>query len=504
MNLFSLLIDRSLTALEPDDRKEFWREVVFANLRRLRTLLVLSSCGYCALIYLVNIQNTFVLSESENRTVLTMHLVLLAINIVFFLLIVWQFPKKPSEVRRYHQNLMPVIVIAIIICAQFFVWTVITTHGHPIFAFLSILIWSSSLVLPPRIQALIFAVMVAGFWTVMNMVVLPTDNIRFASEARIATLLIAVVLGAVGTLFFRTTVEAFRQRKLVEKERNTVVQLNLETDALNAELLHRQDILEQQATEIEIINTKLQEQNESLKTLNNEKNELMGIVAHDLKNPIGAVRSLADLVQNGYVEQEQVPEITGKIVRTADRMLDLVTNLLDMNRLEDGAMQFCIVELDIVPILQSITEQYQSDANAKNIRLHSTFNTASVLVLADESAAMQVFENIISNAVKYSPHGKNVYIRLTTHHSSLPNNTNQKPATIRLEVQDEGPGISESDMKKLFGKFARLSAQPTGGEHSTGLGLSIVKKMVEAMNGNVWCESETGNGAMFILELPKA
>ena len=72
----------------------------------------------------------------------------------------------------------------------------------------------------------------------------------------------------------------------------------------------------------------------------------------------------------------------------------------------------------------------------------------------------------------------------------------------RCEVQDEGPGLSTEDRKKLFCKFARLSAKPTGGEHSTGLGLSIVKKMVEAMNGKVWCESEPGKGATFIVELP--
>lgn len=73
---------------------------------------------------------------------------------------------------------------------------------------------------------------------------------------------------------------------------------------------------------------------------------------------------------------------------------------------------------------------------------------------------------------------------------------------IRIEIEDQGPGITEADMKKLFGKFARLSAQPTGGEHSTGLGLSIVKKLVEAMNGRVWCESQPGKGAKFIVELP--
>ena len=77
------------------------------------------------------------------------------------------------------------------------------------------------------------------------------------------------------------------------------------------------------------------------------------------------------------------------------------------------------------------------------------------------------------------------------------------PDAVRIEIQDEGEGISAEDMKRLFGKFARLSARPTGGEHSTGLGLSIVKKMVEAMNGKVWCESEVGKGATFIVELPQ-
>jgi len=99
----------------------------------------------------------------------------------------------------------------------------------------------------------------------------------------------------------------------------------------------------------------------------------------------------------------------------------------------------------------------------------------------------------VSNAVKYSPPGKNIHVRLK-----------KLPEVIRCEVQDEGPGLSAEDQKKLFGKFARLSAKPTGGEHATGLGLSIVKKLVEAMNGQVWCESEPGEGAKFVVQLPAA
>ncbi len=114
-------------------------------------------------------------------------------------------------------------------------------------------------------------------------------------------------------------------------------------------------------------------------------------------------------------------------------------------------------------------------------------------VVADANVMLQVFENLLSNAIKYSPPGKSIFVRLR-----------RAVTGIRCEVQDEGPGLNAEDQRKLFGKFARLSAKPTGGEHATGLGLSIVKRMVEAMDGKVSCESEPGHGATFIVEFPRA
>jgi signal transduction histidine kinase len=145
-----------------------------------------------------------------------------------------------------------------------------------------------------------------------------------------------------------------------------------------------------------------------------------------------------------------------------------------------------------------IVTNYQQRALQKDIALHylPEQNDALSRILVDEQAFQQVIDNLISNAIKYSPHQKNVWVRV------LSQRYDDGKIVGRIEVQDEGEGISADDMKKLFGKFARLSAQPTGGEHSTGLGLSIVKKMVEAMNGRVWCESELGKGATFIVELP--
>jgi len=260
------------------------------------------------------------------------------------------------------------------------------------------------------------------------------------------------------------------------------------------QVLAQKGQLEEQAAQIQLVNTELSQQNVSLAALNREKSEIMGIVAHDLKNPIGAIRGLAELIESGFsdIDAAKTSEIAAQIVRTSNRMLDLVKNILDINQLEEGAMGFNPVQINLAPIVESAVWQYLQAAQAKKITIHCDVDsTSAMLAVVDEQAIIQVFDNLISNAVKYSPHGKNVFVRLQTSGSN-----------VRFEVQDEGEGISPSDMTKLFGKFVRLSAQPTGGEHSTGLGLSIVKKMVDAMNGNVWCESEFGQGATFIVELP--
>ena len=231
----------------------------------------------------------------------------------------------------------------------------------------------------------------------------------------------------------------------------------------------------------------------------------MSIVAHDLKNPIGAVRSMAELIA---AEQTLKPQMVAEnIINTANRMLGLVGNLLDLNRLESGAKVYHCVEIDVAPFIDTTMWQYRHAAEVKNITFHYSAEAPHTLAIADEQAILQIVDNLISNAVKYSPQGKNVFIRIKNGTSGASQTDSRKQvssgqAAIRIEVQDEGEGISHEDMKRLFGKFARLSAQPTGGEHSTGLGLSIVKKMVEAMEGRVWCESEPGHGAMFVVELP--
>ena len=218
---------------------------------------------------------------------------------------------------------------------------------------------------------------------------------------------------------------------------------------------------------------------------------------------------MAELIESVFADDRtQTTNAARQIIQTSERMLELVSKLLDINKLESGEFAMDCYAFDIVPIVSMIIEQYAAPAEAKNITFHMELPTTSrSIVFANEQAVMQALENIISNAVKYSPHGKNVYVRVKNVVASLPNEAdgsaaNNASSFVRVEVEDEGPGFTEEDKTKLFGKFARLSAQPTGGEHSTGLGLSIVKRMVEAMNGEVWCESERGQGATFIVQLP--
>lgn len=294
----------------------------------------------------------------------------------------------------------------------------------------------------------------------------------------------------------------------------------------NEEIMRQQNILEKQATEIELANTELLSTNESinqrnfeLAELNREKNEILGIVAHDLKNPVSNIRMLSKLLRDDAktLTESEIVEFSGDIYTVAERMFELITTLLDVNAIEEGSIRFNFSVFEIASFTESLVNNYRSRAAAKNITLNFEQNQSkdgaerySVVAYADKNATMQVLDNLFSNAIKYSPYNKNVWVRvLTDDYAVLSDSTPQhgllapSQEYVRIEVQDEGPGLTNEDKEKIFGKFTRLSAKPTAGEHSTGLGLSIVKKMVEGMNGKVWVESEYGRGATFIVLLPK-
>lgn len=245
--------------------------------------------------------------------------------------------------------------------------------------------------------------------------------------------------------------------------------------------------------EVQMLNENLAQVNVHLEALNKEKNEFLGIVAHDLQNPLAGVSMTASLVKSyiSKMQPEDVKQHMEKIERTIDRMKEIIVNLLDINAIESGKLRLSPESIDVTALILSVLGEYIPRARSKKIELHYT-PSSPVYIWADRQATLQILDNLISNAVKYSPIGTSVWLAASG-----------TEGPTRVEVRDEGPGLTHDDKKNLFGKFARLSAKPTGGELSTGLGLSIVKKLVEAMNGGVRCESLEGHGATFIVELPR-
>ena len=236
-------------------------------------------------------------------------------------------------------------------------------------------------------------------------------------------------------------------------------------------------------------NEQIQQQIQELNALNMEKNEMIGIVAHDLKNPLTSALSVSGLLSKEKITEDQ-REYLVLLKKSLNRMNNLVSKILEIKVLESSSFKTNYSELD----LRQVTEQVISalKIQSDNKQIHIVSDLDEVHATLDRSLIVQIIDNLLSNAIKFSNHNTKVRVRLK-----------DVDHTIRFEIDDEGPGILEEDKSKLFLRFQKLHARPTDGESSTGLGLSIVKKYVEAMEGKVWCESEAGKGSTFIVEFKK-
>ncbi len=234
---------------------------------------------------------------------------------------------------------------------------------------------------------------------------------------------------------------------------------------------------------------KLSQSNESLLALNAEKSEFLSIAAHDLKNPLTAIMGYGEMMK--IIENpEKLHGMADQVILASQRMHHLIKNLLDANAIEEGRNVSKIELCDMGPLVTQIVEQNRGPALRKKIRVRLGA-LENLNVWTDADATLQIMDNLVSNAVKYSPPNSTVHVHLVL----------EKGSALVL-VRDEGPGISDEDQKKLFQKYSRLTARPTGGESSTGLGLSIAKRLAQALGGDILCRSGLGAGTTFTLRLP--
>ncbi|MEP0985037.1 tetratricopeptide repeat-containing sensor histidine kinase [Ekhidna sp.] len=241
--------------------------------------------------------------------------------------------------------------------------------------------------------------------------------------------------------------------------------------------------------QLEKQNELIDKKNKDLEALDKEKNSLINIVAHDLKNPLFNIMGSVQLIKEETIATEKELDVPLEIIEgSATRLSSMVTKILDVEAIERGLSNLELESVNLSETLSSICKEFESQALAKQIEIHSKI-TKRIMIQGEQTYVNQIIENLISNAIKFSPADRTVFISLGT-----------RKGKAQLEVKDQGPGISKEEQGKLFQVFQKLSASPTGNETSSGLGLSIVKKYIDAMGGKIWCKSEKGQGASFFAQ----
>ncbi|WP_375580558.1 ATP-binding protein [Marivirga tractuosa] len=295
---------------------------------------------------------------------------------------------------------------------------------------------------------------------------------------------------------------------LLEKEKNTrttyiiitvvvtillgvIIALFYREQKISNLLSRKNKQIELQQNSIKSKNEQLYNRNLQLTSLNEEKNNLVKILAHDLRSPINQISGLLDILKlshNTLTDDEE--KIIHQAQDSALRLNQMISKILDFDALEGNRMKVMPEAIKVKELLKTVEEELKVTADKKNTRIHYQLKE-NIEFKSDHLFLTQILENIIVNAIKFSDPASEIFV-----------SAEKKKDKVLFSIKDQGPGLTEEDKALIFKKFQKLSAQPTAGENSTGLGLSIVKKYVDLLNGEVWVESEKGKGSTFFVALP--
>ena len=249
--------------------------------------------------------------------------------------------------------------------------------------------------------------------------------------------------------------------------------------------------------ELKSANRRLAAQSAELRRANRFKDEMLGTIAHDLKNPLGVIMGraemLSDLLAMQPLPEKQVGDQIGHVRESAKRLTGMVDALIADAMNDALDINIRREPLDLVTLAGDVVEANRPMADRKRQAI-AVFGAESVITCGDQDRLWDALDNLVSNAIKYSPEGGAIEVSLS-----------REGENSVVRVRDQGPGLSPEDVGRVFGRFQRLSAKPTGGETSTGLGLSIAKRIVDLHRGRITAESAgPGQGATFSISLPDA
>jgi signal transduction histidine kinase/ligand-binding sensor domain-containing protein len=276
------------------------------------------------------------------------------------------------------------------------------------------------------------------------------------------------------------SIYAYRVRRIKKQNRR-----------LEGLVSQRTSELENALAETERQRQEAQNQRQIALEANRFKSELMSITVHDLKNPLAGMMLYTELIKRSSTDAKEVVNLSGIIKEAAQSMFDLLSNLLKTERAESNQLKPQKQLTNLALLARNVIDRNKVLAGIKQQHIQASL-AESCLADVDTEMISEVFDNLVSNAIKYSLPEKTIWVNLF-----------EKGDSIRFQVKDEGQGLSREDMKKIFGPFQRLSSKPTGEEASFGLGLYLVRKLLELHGGKVWAHSEgKGKGAVFTVELP--